>query len=111
MDSISGKDLDIRLDQLDQTLLRIERLLAIGFGEKVREHREAADIGDDITAEILRCAMSWIPAGKLKRAVMEHTDQGERTVKRRLTTLVQLGALDRRGESTSIEYRNTGLYG
>jgi DNA-binding transcriptional ArsR family regulator len=100
-----------RLEQVETHLIRVERLLAIGFAEQVQERREAAEIGDETSAEILRRAPGWTGAGELKRAVVKSTGQSEPTVKRRLNKLTELGALERRGQGPSTEYRNTGLYG
>ncbi len=100
-----------RLDQLEHVLLRVESLLSIGFAARVRELREGADIGDEVSAEILRRALAWTPAGELKQAVTKATGQSEPTVKRRFNKLVELGALERRGQGPATEYRNTGLYG
>jgi hypothetical protein len=98
-------------DSIAQHLLRIERLLAIGFAEQLQAKRDAHEVGDEVAAEILARTSAWTPAGELKRAVVNATRQSEPTVKRRLKKLVELGALDRRGETAAVEYRSTGLLG
>jgi DNA-binding transcriptional ArsR family regulator len=98
-------------DSIEQHLIRIERLLAIGFAEQVQAKRDAHEVGDDVAAEILMRSLAWTPAGELRRAVVKATGRSEPTVKRRLKKLVELGALDRRGETTAVEYRCTGFLG
>jgi Fic family protein len=111
MSESKGDPVDERLERLESQLVRIERLLSIGFAAQVRELRKNADIGDEVSAEILRRTPTWMPAGELKLAVTKASGQSEPTVKRRFKDLVDLGALDRRGQGPSTEYRNTGLYG
>jgi hypothetical protein len=77
----------------------------------VRELREDAKIGDGVSTEILRRTPAWIPAGELKQAVQKASGQSEPTVKRRFKDLVEIEALERRGQGTSTEYRNTWLFG
>ena len=108
---MSEEQLTHLTDRVETYLIRIERLLAVGFAGQVQERREAAEIGDETSAEILRRAPRWTAAGELKQAVVKSTGQSEPTVKRRLNKLTELGALDRRGQGPSTEYRNTGLYG
>jgi len=99
------------LEQLEVQLTRIERLLAIGFAPQIDTAREQAGVGDEMTAAILALSLRWTPSGGLKRAAAERCGQSERTVNRRLTQLVELGALEQRGKTTSTEYRSTGLLG
>jgi hypothetical protein len=77
----------------------------------VQAKRDAHEVGDDAAAEILTRTSAWISAGQLKRAVVKATGQSGPTVKRRLKKLVELGALDRRGETVAVEYRCTGFLG
>jgi hypothetical protein len=102
---------DPSLEQLGVQLTRIERLLAIGFAPQVEAAREQAGVADAVTAEILSRTSSWTSAGDLNHRVGKAAGQSERTVQRRLTQLVEIGALERRGQTTSTEYRSTGLLG
>jgi hypothetical protein len=102
---------DARLEQLEMQLTRIERLLAIGFAAQIEAARERAGVNDEVTAAILARASVWISAGALKRAAVKRSGQSERTVNRRLNQLVELDALERRGKTSSTEYRSTGLLG
>jgi hypothetical protein len=99
------------LEQVQNSLIRIERLLAIGFGEQIQALREARGVGDSASVELLRRTPGWTPAGDLRRSVAKSTDQSEVTVRRRIDGLLELGALERRGKTTSVEYRSTGLLG
>jgi hypothetical protein len=100
-----------RLEQLEIRLTRIERLLTIGFASQIEAVREQAGVGDQVTAAILALSLCWTSSGGLKRAAKERCGQSERTVNRRLTRLVELGALEQRGKTASTEYRSTGLLG
>jgi hypothetical protein len=100
-----------RLDLLEHRLVRIERLLAIGFIEQIRARRAAAGVDDQVVAAILERTCQWSSAGPLKTGVEAASGQSARTVKRRLKELVELGALEKRGQSASTEYRSTGLLG
>jgi hypothetical protein len=102
---------DARLEQLEMQLARIERLLAIGFAAQIEAARERVGVNDEVTATVLARASAWISAGALKRAAVKRSDQSERTVNRRLNQLVALDALERRGKTSSTEYRSTGLLG
>lgn len=108
---MSGDTGERGIEGLESRLTRIESLLSIGFGAQVRELREGAEIGDDVSRHILVRARAWTPAGELRQSAIEATGQSEPTVKRRISKLVDLGALERRGNNRSTEYRNTGLYG
>jgi len=102
---------DRLLEKLGMQLARIERLLAIGFAADIEGARERAGVGDEVTAGVLANASGWISAGELKRVAAERSGQSERTVIRRLNRLVELGALEQRGKTSSTEYRSSGLLG
>lgn len=100
-----------RFDLLEYRLARIERLFAMGFTEQIRAKRKAAGVDDQVVAAILERTGQWSLAGPLKTAVESASGQSSMTVKRRLKELVELGALEKRGQTTSTEYRSTGLFG
>lgn len=100
-----------RLDLLEHHLARIERLLAIGFSEQIRARCAAAGVDDQVVAAILERTGQWSSAGSLKTAVEAATGQSARSVERRLKELVELGALEKRGQTASTEYRSTTLLG
>ncbi len=96
-------------DETDRKLDLIIALMRIGFGDQLqRRGRILAE--DDTNAEILRRCDDWIAAGELKSAVMNATKQSEPTVKRRISDLVSLGALSRRGAGGAVSYRTTSLF-
>jgi DNA-binding IclR family transcriptional regulator len=51
----------------------------------------------------------WVAAGKLKSSVISKTKQSKPTVERRIASLVEQGALERRGAGSASSYRSTGL--
>jgi hypothetical protein len=99
------------IEQAQHRLLRIERLLMIGFTEQIQAKRERFEVGDEVSAAVLERTHDWTPAGPLKGEVESATGGSSMTVKRRLNRLVEVGALERRGKTASTEYRNTGLLG
>jgi Fic family protein len=100
-----------RLEQLETQLIRIERLLAIGFAEQLAARREEAGLGGQVSVAILERSATWMPAGPLKAAVEAATKQSSMTVKRRLKDLLEAGALEKSGKGSSTAYRSTGLLG
>jgi hypothetical protein len=102
---------DPSAEQLATQLTRIERLLAIGFAGQIEERRKEVGVDDAVTAAILTNTSGWTAAGVLKQASMRASGQSEPTVKRRLNRLVELGALERRGQGPSTEYRTTARLG
>jgi hypothetical protein len=110
--SASAPDPDAeRLEALQHHLVRIERLLEVGFSEQIKARRAAVELDDGATAAILARTATWTAAGSLKRDVEKATGQSDMTVKRRFKRLLEVGALESRGKSVSAEYRNTGLLG
>jgi hypothetical protein len=104
-------DTETNIEQLQHSLVKVERLLAIGFSEQIRGERKNAEIDDEVSAEILRRTATWTAVGALKREVQKATGQSGKTVQRRFNKLIEVGALERRGNATSTEYRNSGLFG
>jgi hypothetical protein len=99
------------LEQLGMQLTRFERLLAIGFCAQIEAARDRAGVGDEVTGAVLARTSTWTSAGALKKTASAASGQSERTVNRRLTRLVELGALEDRGATSDKEYRSTGLLG
>jgi DNA-binding transcriptional ArsR family regulator len=64
---------------------------------------------DRVSAEILDMTSDWVAAGKLKSSVIMKTKQSKPTVERRIASLVEHGALERRGAGSASGYRSTGL--
>jgi Fic family protein len=64
---------------------------------------------DRTNATILSLTAKETPAGKLIQSVKQKTGESESTVKRRIATLVDLGALERSGGGPTTSYKATGL--
>jgi hypothetical protein len=64
---------------------------------------------DKTNAAILALTAKESPAGKLIQAVKQKTGESESTIKRRIATLVDLGALERSGGGPTTAYKTTGL--
>jgi hypothetical protein len=64
---------------------------------------------DKTNAAILGLAAKESPAGNLTKAVKLETGESDRTIARRIATLVDLGALERSGAGPTTAYKATGL--
>jgi hypothetical protein len=95
-----------------EVLKRLDTLIAImqlAFRNQLDAARQQIT-ADPISAEILEIsANDWVEAGELKRRVALGTKQSERTVARRIATLVAQRALDQSGSGSRVRYRATGL--
>lgn len=98
---MNGDDVTERLDML----ISITR---IANADKIAAAR--AEIRSDRANEaILDATGEWVQAGRLKTLAIQKSKQSKPTVERRIAALVDAGFLAKRGSSTSIEYRNTGV--
>jgi hypothetical protein len=95
-------------DQIIQRLDTIIAILQLAYRESIERSREQI-LADRVNAVILEMSVDWLPAGELTKAVSQKTGQSQRTVTRRLTGLVGMRALDRRGAGSSTAYKTTGL--
>lgn len=64
---------------------------------------------DKVNAAILDASVDWIGSGKMQSAVASKTSSSTRTVRDRISDLLDMGALDKRGAGPTVEYRANGL--
>ena len=95
-------------EDLIERLDRIAAILKLAFREEIDGARTAIR-ADTVSAEILELTSGWVAAGQLKSSVISKTGQSKPTVERRIASLVEQGALERRGAGTATSYRSTGL--
>ena len=62
-----------------------------------------------MNAAILNATSKLTPAGKVVTEVKKKTGQSPATINRRITSLMELGALERHGGGSAVQYRATGL--
>jgi hypothetical protein len=98
---MTNEDIGRRLD----TIIAILQLAHQGEIESAR----ATIRSDKVNSAILDGAKTWTPAGKLTRAVKGNTKQSSATINRRISDLIALGVLEKRGGGPATEYRSTGL--
>jgi hypothetical protein len=90
---------------------RLDMLIAItrlANADRIEEARTEIRM-DKANETILDATSDWVQAGKLKTLAIQKSKQSKPTIERRIAALVDGGFLSKRGSSTSIEYRNTGL--
>jgi hypothetical protein len=97
----TNEDLVERLDRIAAILRLANRAEIDGARTAIRS--------DKVNAEILDLTSDWVAAGKLKSSVISKTKQSKPTVERRIASLVEQGALERRGAGSASSYRSTGL--
>jgi Fic family protein len=98
---MTNEDIVRRLD-------KIAAILQLANYESIDSAR-AKLRSDKTNAAILMAAAKKSPAGKLIPAVKKKTGDSESTIKRRIATLVELGALERSGGGRTTAYQATGL--
>ena len=95
-------------DEIAGRLDTVIALLHLAHYESIDAAR--AKIRSDRTnATILTLAAKGSPAGKLIKAVKQKTGESESTIKRRIASLVDLGALERSGGGPTTAYKAAGL--
>src|SRR5690349_7276838 len=95
----------------DEMIKRLDTLIAIlrlAHSDKLDAAREVI-LADKTNKALLGATADWQAAGQLQKAVKEKTGESESTIKRRLSTLVDQGVLERRGSGPQVAYRATGL--
>ena len=98
---MSNEDIVQRLDRLIAIQQLVHKDALASARASVRE--------DKVNAAVLDATSGWVAAGNLKQSVMKKTKQSKPTIERRIASLVDLGALDKRGAGGSVSYRSSGL--
>jgi predicted HTH transcriptional regulator len=103
---MSEKDIE---NALVERLDKMTAILQLAFKEQLDSAREGI-LSDQIAAALIEMASSgWMEAGELKSAVAKLTHQSERTVSRRISTLVSQHVLKQEGTGPSVRYKSTGI--
>jgi Fic family protein len=97
----SNEDIVARLDKIASILQLAHR--------DALESTRVSICADKVNAAILDATTTFTPAGKLAAAVKKKTNQSPATINRRIATLIELGALEKRGGGPSTQYKTTGL--
>jgi hypothetical protein len=95
-------------DELNERLDKIAAILKLAHRVEIDGARTAIG-ADKVNAQILDMTADWVAAGKLKTDVISTTKQSKPTVERRIASLVEQGAVERRGAGPASSYRSTGL--
>lgn len=96
-------------EELLRRLDRMQATLELAFRPQLEAARKSVR-ADEVNAAILDATTTeWTAAGKMQKAVAAVIKTSERTVRNRLSELVEQRFLEVRGSGSSREYRRTGL--
>jgi hypothetical protein len=96
-------------DEATRALTRIVAILQVAHRDAIEEVR--VELRNEGTSKaILESADDWISTGALQKAAKKKGASSDRTVLRRLSELVDTGALERREIGNNVEYRTSGLF-
>jgi DNA-binding transcriptional ArsR family regulator len=99
----------VESEEVLRRLDRIAAILELAFREPIDSARQEIR-ADSVAAAILDLtAENWVSAGDVKRTVSGQTGQSERTVSRRLSTLVGQAFVEAEGQGPTVRYRATGI--
>lgn len=90
-------------------LKTIRTLIALDKEEKLADiFSEIDDIQHDITNEL--SPTEWRKASEFKSDIADMHDTSNKTVERRLDSLIDHSLVERKGKGAGTKYRLTGLY-
>lgn len=95
----------------DAVIERLDRLITIlrlAHRDGI-ERARVATRGDKVNAAILDATGKWVGAAGLQSSVMRKTRASKRTVQLRIADLLAEGMLEKRGGSSTTEYKSSGL--
>ena len=91
---------------------RLDKLIAVvslAFADEIAHARDKARADPVVAAILDSCEAGWTPAATVRSAA-QRAGASKATFGRRAGELVGSGAIKRRGATTSIEYRSTGVF-
>lgn len=100
------------MNEEDPVVERLDRLIALvslAFADEISRARTTARSDEVNDAVLNACAEGWTPA-KVVAAAATKAGASPSTMKRRIAELIGVGALKRRGATSTVEYRATGIY-
>ncbi|MEX2645049.1 MAG: hypothetical protein WD249_02180 [Gaiellaceae bacterium] len=97
----SNDDIATRLDRIIAILQLVHRDAIVTARMSIR--------ADKVNAAILDATSKLTPAGKVTAEVKRKTGQSPATINRRISTLIDQGAIEKVGGGPATQYRATGL--
>jgi hypothetical protein len=95
--------------QVVRELRTIRTLLAIDKEDELSDiFGDLDEISKAILAEF--SSTEWRGAGEFKSDIVEEQDSSDRTVERRVDSLLERNLIEKKGNGPGTEYRLTGLY-
>ena len=101
-------DIDL-LKEISQKLSQLIVLMKLSNSKAIAEFKEEIE-KDIVLKEILRIADGQLTSAQLTEKVVQQTKVAERTVKRRISDLIEKGGLNYVRKGKEIYYENSGLY-
>lgn len=95
-------------DDIAAKLDRIAAILQLAHRDTIESAR-ASIRGDKVNAAILDATAKLTPAGTVTTEVKRKTGQSPATINRRISTLIEQGAVEKIGGGPATQYRATGL--
>lgn len=99
-------------DVNDEVVARLDTIIAIlqlALRDRLAEARQEI-LSDPTAAAILeQAAGDWVESGVLQSQVAAQTKQSDRTVRRRIASLLSQRALIQSGTGPKVRYRSSGL--
>ncbi|HZO30593.1 MAG TPA: hypothetical protein VFH48_31870 [Chloroflexota bacterium] len=96
----------------DELVARLDTIIAIlqlALKDKLDTARQEL-LADSVAAAILeQTSADWVESGVLQSQVAAATKQSDRTVRRRIASLLSQHALVQSGTGPRVRYRSTGL--
>jgi Fic family protein len=104
----TNDEIAARLDRIANLLERNNALVQLASKDAI-ERARAAIRADKVNAAILEATATLTPAGKVTTAVKSKTGQSPATINRRISSLIEQGAVEKVGGGPSTQYRATGV--
>ncbi len=98
------------LKEISEKLNQLLILTRLGNSKAIADFKEEMD-DDPILQAILKLADGTLSSAKIKEKVKQQTGESERTITRRIATLMEKGALNAVRKGNEIYYDDSGLYG
>lgn len=97
------------LKEISKKLSQLIVLWKITNIETIKNRKEEI-VKDETSKKILELADGQLSSSLLKHEIIKEYEVSERTIKRRLRELLDLGALVMNRKGSEIYYENSGLY-
>jgi len=95
-------------EEVVERLDRITAILQLAHGDAIERARVRIR-SEKVNAAILDASAEWVPAAKMQTVVASKTKAKTRTIQRNIADLIAQGVLEKRGATSTTEYKASGL--